>query len=161
MGRLSYSIALNLITGNFKKGVNDVKSGFSSMQASILTFSAAFDLIKKAFAGFSSQVIDIVRQTNEAMTALKNVSGSTAEFADNQKYLIGVSKKYGTNVNDLSAAYAKFTASAKLAGMPLSVQKSLFESVSRATAAFALNSEDTNSVFLAYRDWETDRKSVV
>ena len=149
MGRLSFAIALNLITDNFKKGVNDVKSGFSSMQASILTFSAAFDLIKKAFAGFSSQVIGIVRQTNEAMTALKNVSGSTAEFVDNQKYLIGVSKKYGTNVNDLSAAYAKFTASAKLAGMPLSVQKSLFESVSRATAAFALNSEDTNSVFLA------------
>ncbi len=149
MGRLSFAIALNLITDNFKKGVNDVKSGFSSMQAKILTFSAAFDLIKNAFAGFSSQVIGIVRQTNEAMTALKNVSGSTAEFADNQKYLIGVSKKYGTNVNDLSAAYAKFTASAKLAGMPLSVQKSLFESVSRATAAFALNSEDTNSVFLA------------
>lgn len=149
MGRLSFAIALNLITDNFKKGVNDVKSGFSSMQAKILTFSAAFDLIKNAFAGFSSQVIGIVRQTNEAMTALKNVSGSTAEFADNQKYLISVSKKYGTNVNDLSAAYAKFTASAKLAGMPLSVQKSLFESVSRATAAFALNSEDTNSVFLA------------
>lgn len=149
MGRLSFAIALNLITDNFKKGVNDVKSGFSSMQAKILTFSAAFDLIKNAFAGFSSQVIGIVRQTNEAMTALKNVSGSTAEFADNQNYLISVSKKYGTNVNDLSAAYAKFTASAKLAGMPLSVQKSLFESVSRATAAFALNSEDTNSVFLA------------
>ncbi len=149
MGRLSFAIALNLITDNFKKGVNDVKSGFSSMQAKILTFSAAFDLIKNAFAGFSSQVIGIVRQTNEAMTALKNVSGSTAEFADNQKYLISVSKKYGTNVNDLSAAYAKFTASAKLAGMPLSVQKSLFESVSRATAAFALNSEDTNSVLLA------------
>ena len=149
MGRLSFAIALNLITDSFKKGVTDVKSGFSSMQAKIVTFSAAFDLIKQAFAGFSSQVISIVRQTNEAMTALKNVSGSTAEFADNQKYLIGVSKKYGTNVNDLSSAYAKFTASAKLAGMPLSVQKSLFESVSRASAAFALNSEDTNSVFLA------------
>ena len=149
MGRLSFAIALNLITDNFKKGVSDVKGGFSSMQAKIVTFSAAFDLIKQAFVGFSSQVIGIVRQTNEAMTALKNVSGSTAEFADNQKYLIGVSKKYGTNVNDLSAAYAKFTASAKLAGMPLSVQKGLFESVSRASAAFALNSEDTNSVFLA------------
>ena len=149
MSRLSFAIALNLVTDGFKKGANEVKSGFSSMQAKILTFSAAFDLIKNAFAGFSSQVIGIVRQTNEAMTALKNVSGSTAEFADNQKYLISVSKKYGTNVNDLSAAYAKFTASAKLAGMPLSVQKSLFESVSRATAAFALNSEDTNSVFLA------------
>ena len=59
MGRLSFAIALNLITDNFKKGVSDVKGGFSSMQAKIVTFSAAFDLIKQAFVGFSSQVIGI------------------------------------------------------------------------------------------------------
>lgn len=149
MGKLSFSIALNLITDGFKKGANDVKSGFSAMQAKILTFSAAFGMVRQALADFSSQVLDIVRDTNRAATALKNVSGTTAEFADNQKFLIDLSKKYGANVNDLSTAYAKFTASAKLAGMPLSIQKSLFESVSRATAAFALSSEDTNSVFLA------------
>lgn len=119
------------------------------MQAKILTFSAGFDLIRSALAGFSAQVLDIVRDTNRASTALKNVSGSAAEFAGNQRFLIDLSKKYGANVNDMSTAYAKFTASAKLAGMPLSIQKSLFESVSRATAAFALSSEDTNSVFLA------------
>ena len=120
MGRLSFAIALNLITENFKKGVNDVKSGFSAMQAKIITFSAAFDLIKKAFVSFSSQVLGIVRDTNRASTALKNVSGSAAEFAGNQRFLIDLSKKYGANVNDLSTAYAKFTASAKLAGMTLS-----------------------------------------
>ena len=149
MGRLSFAIALNLITDGFRKGANEVKGAFSSMQAKILTFSAGFDLIRSALAGFSAQVLDIVRDTNRASTALKNVSGSAAEFAGNQRFLIDLSKKYGANVNDMSTAYAKFTASAKLAGMPLSIQKSLFESVSRATAAFALSSEDTNSVFLA------------
>lgn len=149
MGRLSFAIALNLITDGFRKGANEVKGAFSSMQAKILTFSAGFDLIRSALAGFSAQVLDIVRDTNRASTALKNVSGSAAEFAGNQRFLIDLSKKYGANVNDMSTAYAKFTAAAKLAGMPLSIQKSLFESVSRATAAFALSSEDTNSVFLA------------
>ena len=149
MGRLSFAIALNLITDGFRKGANEVKGAFSSMQAKILTFSAGFDLIRSALAGFSAQVLDIVRDTNRASTALKNVSGSAAEFAGNQRFLIDLSKKYGANVNDMSTAYAKFTASAKLAGMSLSIQKSLFESVTRATAAFALSSEDTNSVFLA------------
>lgn len=149
MGRLSFAIALNLITDNFKKGVNTVKSGFSSMQAKIITFSTALDLVKNAFSSFAAQSLSIVRDTNRASTALKNVSGSAAELVGNQKFLVDLSKKYGANVNDLSTSYAKFTASAKLAGMPLSVQKSLFESVSRATAAFALSSEDTNSVFLA------------
>ncbi len=149
MGRLSFAIALNLITDGFKKGTNEVIGAFSSMQAKILTFSAGFDLIRSALAGFSAQVLDIVRDTNRASTALKNASGSAAEFAGNQMFLIDLSKKYGANVNDMSTAYAKFTAAAKLAGMPLSEQKSLFESVSRATAAFALSSEDTNSVFLA------------
>ena len=52
MGRLSFAIALNLITDGFRKGANEVKGAFSSMQAKILTFSAGFDLIRSALAGF-------------------------------------------------------------------------------------------------------------
>lgn len=40
-GRLSFSIAINFLTENFKKGTNQVKAGFQAMQAQILTFAAA------------------------------------------------------------------------------------------------------------------------
>ena len=41
-GRLSFSIAINLLTENFKRGTNQVKAAFRSMQMQILTFAAAF-----------------------------------------------------------------------------------------------------------------------
>ena len=40
-GRLSFSIAINLLTENFKRGTNQVKAAFRSMQMQILTFAAA------------------------------------------------------------------------------------------------------------------------
>lgn len=40
-GKLSFSIAINLLTENFKKGTNQVKSAFKSMQMQLLTFTAA------------------------------------------------------------------------------------------------------------------------
>jgi tape measure domain-containing protein len=149
MARLSFAIALNLITDGFKQGADKAKGALSSLQAKVITFASALSIADISLQGLVSGMLDIVRETNRATTALQNVSGSAGEYAKNQKFLIDLSKKYGNNVNDMTTAYAKFTAAAKLAGMPLAQQKSLFESVSRATAAFALNSEDTNSVFLA------------
>ena len=149
MAKLSYSIALNLLTGGVKKGIAEVNDGFSALQAKIVTFASALSLVKNAISAFSGEIISIVRSTNQAVTALQNVSGSLGEYARNQKFVNGLADKYGTNMNDLSTAYTKFTAAARLAGMPLKQQEALFTSVSRATAAFALNGEDTNSVFLA------------
>ena len=40
-GKLSFSIAINLLTENFKKGANQVKAGFKAMQMQVVTFAAA------------------------------------------------------------------------------------------------------------------------
>ena len=40
-GKLSFSIAINLLTENFKKGTNQVKAGFKAMQMQVVTFAAA------------------------------------------------------------------------------------------------------------------------
>ena len=34
-GKLSFSIAINLLTENFKKGTNQVKAGFKAMQMQV------------------------------------------------------------------------------------------------------------------------------
>jgi tape measure domain-containing protein len=149
MAKLSYSIALNLLTGGVKKGIAEVKDGFSALQAKVVTFASAMSLVKDALSAFSGQVLDIFRKTNQAVTALQNVSGSTLEYAKNQKFVNNLADKYGTNINDLSYQFTQFTAASKLAGMPMKQQEALFTSLARATAAFALNAEDTNSVFLA------------
>lgn len=149
MAQLNFSIALNLLTDQFKNGVSRVKSGFASLRMQVFTFVAALQVADLSIAGFISKLIDTARATNRAVTALKNVSPNLQTFAKNQQWLIDLSQKYGTDVNTLTGEFAKFTAAGTLMNMPLKDQRKIFESVDRACTGFSLTAEDTNSVFLA------------
>jgi tape measure domain-containing protein len=148
-GRLSFSIAINLLTENFRKGSNQVKAAFRSMQMQILTFAAALGAGGIGLSNLVSRFIDVARETNRVTTALKNVSGGTAQFADNQRYLLDLAKKYGMEINALTASYAKFTAAASISDMSMMDQRKVFESVSRACTAFGMSADDSNGVMLA------------
>lgn len=148
-GRLSFSIALNLLTENFKKGASSVQNGLKSMQLQVLTFAAALGFSSIGLTNFISKLIEVARETARVTTALKNVSGSMAQFAANQRFVLDMAKKYGVEVLALTGNYAKFTAAASNAGVAMSDQKKIFESVSRASVAFGLTADDTNLTFLA------------
>lgn len=148
-GRLSFSIAINLLTENFKKGTNTVKSGLRSMQAQILTFAAALGFAGVGLSNLISEIIRVARETGKATTALKNVSGSTARFAENLRFTTSLAKMYGVYVNDVTANFAKFTAAASIAGMKMEDQRKLFESLSRAATGFGLSADESNGMFLA------------
>lgn len=148
-GKLSFSIAINLLTENFKRGTSSVKNGLKSIQAQILTFAAALGFAGVSLSNFFSQLIQVARETSKAVTALKNVSGNTAQFADNLRFTTQLAQKYGVYVNDITSNYAKFTAAANIAGMAIADQRKLFESLSRAASGFGMSADDTNGVFLA------------
>lgn len=148
-GRLSFSIAINLLTENFRKGSNQVKAAFRSMQMQILTFAAALGAGGIGLSNMVTRFIDVARETNRVTTALKNVSGGMAQFAENQRFLLEMAKKYGLEINALTGNYAKFTAAASISGMSLMDQRKIFESVSRAVTVFGMSADDSNGVFLA------------
>lgn len=148
-GKLSFSIAINLLTENFKRGTNNVKSGLRAMQMQVLTFVAALGAGGIGLSNFVSRLIDVARETGRATTALKNVSGTLSAYANNQKYVIDLAKKYGLEVNALTSNFAKFTAAASISGMTMLDQRKVFESASRATTAFGLSADESNGVMLA------------
>ena len=148
-GKLSFNIAINLLTENFKKGTNQVKSAFKSMQMQLLTFTAALGAGGIGLSNLVSRFVDVARETNRVTTALKNVSGGMSQYADNQRFLVDMAKKYGLEINALTGSFAKFTASASVSNMSMEEQRKIFESVSRAVTAFGMSAEDSNGVFLA------------
>lgn len=149
MAKLSFAIAINLLTENFKKGTNNVKNGLRAMQMQVLTFAAALGAGGLGLSGFVSQLITVARETSRVTTALKNVSGGMGQFADNQRFVIDMAKKYGLEVNALTGNFAKFTAASQVSGMSMQDQRKIFESVSRACTAFGMSADDSNGVFLA------------
>lgn len=148
-GKLSFSIAINLLTEQFKRGANQVKATFKALQMQILTFAAALGAGGIGLSNLVSRFVDVARETNRVTTALKNVSGGLAKYADNQRYLLDMAKKYGLEINALTGNFAKFTAAASVSGMTIQEQKKIFESVSRAVTAFGMSADDSNGVFLA------------
>ena len=103
MGKnLSFAIAINLLTENFKRGTNQVKSAFRSMQAQVLTFAAALGAGGIGLSNLVSRFVEVARETSRVTTSLKNVSGSMSQYADNQKYLLDIAKKYGLEINALT-----------------------------------------------------------
>lgn len=119
------------------------------MQMQVLTFAAALGAGGLGISGLISRFRDVARETSRVLTALKNVSGGTKGFADNLRFLNDLASKYGLEINALTGNFAKFTASATQAKMPMEQQKKVFESVSRAITAFGLSASESDGVMLA------------
>lgn len=147
--KLSFSIAINLLTENFKKGASAVKSQLKSIQMQVVTFAAALGVGGLGLMGLVSRMKDVARETSRALTALKNVSGGTALFADNLRFLNNLAKQYGIEINTLTMNYAKFKAAGDSVGMTIQDQRKIFEATSRAAVAYGMSAEDTNLTFLA------------
>ena len=149
MAKLTFAIAVKLLADEFKKGVTQVKNGFSSIQAKIVTFAAALGALDLSFSGLLEKVIHVTRETNKAMTTLKNTSGGLAAFTQNLRFANDMAQKYGIYINDITLNFARFTAAATMAGMSLEEQRNIFESLTRASVAFGFSADETNRIFLA------------
>lgn len=148
-GRLSFAIAVNLMTEQFKKGANQVRASFRVLKAETLAFAAALGAGGLGLTEMLGRFADTARETARVNTALKNVSGGTAQYADNLSYVTRLAKQYGLEVNALTSNYARFIATANISGMSLLDQRHIFESLSRACTAFGLSSDQTGRVFTA------------
>ncbi len=119
------------------------------MQTHFLSFAAAITAGGIGLTNFVSRMIDTAKETSRANIALKNVSGGMAQFARNQEFLLGLSKKYGVQINTLTRGFAGFKAAADLSNISIEDQYKIFESLSRASVAFGLSADDQKGVFLA------------
>lgn len=147
--RLSFAIVVKLLTGEFNKGANRVKSQLLAMQRNFLALASAAGAGAVGLTNFVSKAIEVAKATTQASVALKNVSGSTEAFVKNQQWLVEVAKRYGVEINSLTMGFAKFKAAADISSMSLEDQRKIFESVARASVAFGLSAEDQRGIFMA------------
>ena len=146
---LNLAIVLKLVTDNFNKGATRVKASLLSLQRNFLALATAVGAGTIGITNFISRMVDVAKETSRASIALKNVSGSTAAFADHQRWLLDVSKKYGVEINSLTTSFAKFKSAADVSSMSLDDQRKIFESVARAAVSYGLSAEDQKGIFMA------------
>lgn len=146
---LNYAIVLRLITEGLRKGSATVVAEMRRMQMGVMSFAAALGAGTVGLSNLLSRMVDTAKETARVNIALKNVSGSAAAYADNQKFLMRLAKTYGVEINALTEGFTKFKAAADISNMSMEDQRRIFESLSRAAVAFGMSAEDQKGVFLA------------
>ena len=146
---LNYAIVLRLVTEGLRKGSTTVVAEMRKMQMGVMSFVAAMGAGTVGLSNLLSRMIDTAKETARVNIALKNVSGTAAAFADNQKFLMRLARTYGVEINALTEGFTKFKAAADISNMSMEDQRRIFESVSRAAVAFGMSAEDQKGVFLA------------
>lgn len=146
---LNYAIVLRLVTEGLRKGSATVVAEMRRMQMGVMSFAAALGAGTVGLSNLLSRMVDTAKETTRVNIALKNVSGTAAAYADNQKFLLRLAKTYGVEINALTEGFTKFKAAADISNMSMDDQRKIFESVSRAAVAFGMSAEDQKGVFLA------------
>lgn len=148
-GKMSFAIAISLLTDKFNSGSKRIQGELKNLQYKFIAFSAALGASGIGVGGFINSLKNAAQESAKANNTLKNVVKSNDEFRRSQEFLINTSNKYKLNINDLTANFAKFKATANNANMSLGDQEKIFDAVSRASKSFNLSADETNGVFLA------------
>lgn len=144
----TFSVSLSLLTKNFQKGVKTVQTSLNSLKMQFRNFAAALGA-GLGISDIARNMIDSARKLDKAQAVLKNVSNGVGAYADNQKFVLELSKKYNQELTTLMGNYAKYHATANQANIALEEQKYIYEALTRASAYFNLSADETNGVMLA------------
>ena len=146
MARLSFAIALNLITDGFKRGTQDVKSGMASIKSAAMSTAAYFGIGFAGVGAIFSKLKDAAVDFAKAQKQLNVNSGGAIAGMQNLQMLKKVAKDTGQEITSLMSTYAKFTATATANGYAVSEQQKIFQNVSKAVKAYKLSDEEQATV---------------
>ena len=106
-GKLSFSIAINLLTEQFKRGTNQVQSMFAKMKGSVLGFAAVLGIGGASLRSF----IETTAGFEAAVSKLSAILGTTPDqikaLTDNAKKLGETTKYTAAEATNLQTELAK------------------------------------------------------
>lgn len=135
--------------GLYVRNVGNYQSAFKGFGNSILQTVGSIIGIQSAFEAVKF-VFNTNLQFDSLNAAIKQVSGSTEEFAINQSFLRKTADQLGLEIIGLSTNFKNFYAAAVTAGLGAQQTRDIFEKVSRVGANLKLSQDNVNGVFTAF-----------
>lgn len=145
---LSFSAVLKLQKQQFDAGIREVKRSLNDLKSTFTQIAGALGA-GLGLASFIGNMKETATQLSVVKATLENVSQSTEEYGESLEFLRRIAKEYGQDQNVLTMSFAKFSAAARGCGIELEQVKSIYESLTRASGAYHLSADQTQSVMLA------------
>lgn len=105
--KLSFSIAINLLTENFKKGANQVQSMFGKLKGSVLGFAAVLGVGGASLRGFIETTSGFEAAVSKLSAILGTTPGQIKALTDSAKKLGETTKYTAAEATNLQTELAK------------------------------------------------------
>ena len=105
--KLSFSIALSLLTENFKKGTNQVQAMFAKLKGSVLGFAAVIGVGGASLRSFINTTADFEASVSKLSAILGKTPGQIKELTDNAKKLGETTRYTAAEATNLQTELAK------------------------------------------------------
>lgn len=160
--KFNFQAKLGLDSKEFRKGVRGVQASLNGLKSSFRSFAAGLGATL-GLERLVSSLKDTATKLNVAKTTLENASKVTKKFStsmgevdvninnykQNLAFVKRLSSEYGQDMVALIDNFAKFTASSRGTNLSLEQQKYIFESLTRAAAAYHLSADRTTDMLNA------------
>jgi tape measure domain-containing protein len=135
--------------GDFTKTVGNYPK-LTSFTSGIKDLIGAFGIVGglTAFAAVAKNIFETTKELQSLDLALKSVTGTQSEFADQQLFLSSISQKYGLEIKNLTKQFISFYVAAKDKISGKEIQE-IFENISKSGSALGLSNETLERSFQA------------
>lgn len=142
---------LKQIDATVGQGTRSVGQYGKAMLSTGKQFLAAFGIFGgiTIFANLIRDTFALIKETERYNKALRQVTETNQEYADELIFLTSISNKYGINLNSLTDSYTKFFVATKNTNLEGEETRRIFDSVSKSAAVMALSAEDTEGALKA------------
>lgn len=105
--RLSLTVALQLVKGEFVRGIREAQVAVERMRMRFLSMGTALVGGGLSLGSLAKRMQEVARATMRSEVMLKNVSKSQLDYAKSLRMVRKLAKEYGQSVIDLTESYSK------------------------------------------------------
>jgi tape measure domain-containing protein len=126
-------------------------ASFKQLNTSVVALLSTFGIVAgiQIFKDIIKEVFETTKTFDSLNFALEKITGSNFAAADSQRFLLDITRKYGTELVTTTNRWIKFLAAAKQSGLSLKDSEKIFRSMTKAAGVLGLKTDELTGIYLA------------
>jgi tape measure domain-containing protein len=101
------------------------------------------------FTQLITNIYDNIKTFDSLSFTLEKITKTTLDYENSQRFLLRITEAYGVELVATTTRWSRFLAAATESGLALREAENIFESMTKASSALALKTDELSSVYLA------------
>lgn len=138
-------------TKRLNRETGRTRAGFKGLLGGAQSLIAAFGIIGgiQLFVNILKNSYELIKTFDGIQFAMQKITENMYDMSTSQKFLLEITRNYGTELVTTTNRYIKFLAAAKQSGLTIGQTEDIFRSMTKASAVLGLKTDELRGVYLA------------